>query len=123
LKKLEKPARQIKREIHYALDCRRNGSVFLVQRAQDESLMPGMWELPEMASREIAQARRLTRNDPANELVLRLRHSITVTQYAVRVSHVAAPAGIAGKWVVKDRIESLPLTGLARKILRAAKVI
>jgi A/G-specific adenine glycosylase len=123
LKKLEKGAPQIKREIHYALDCRRSGSVFLVQRAKDESLMPGMWELPEMAGSEIPHAHSLTRNDPGNEVVLRLRHSITVTQYAVRVSHIAAPAGIAGKWVVKNRIESLPLTGLARKILRAAKVI
>ncbi len=39
--------RQNKREIHYAL-ARRNGSVFLVQRPDDASLMPGMWELPEI---------------------------------------------------------------------------
>ena len=122
LETLKKGARQSKKEIHYALDCR-NGRVFLVQRAKAESLMPGMWELPEMVSSEIAPGPRLARNDPGNEVVLRLRHSITVTEYAVRVKRRAAPAGIAGKWVVKARIESLPLTGLARKILRAAKVI
>jgi A/G-specific adenine glycosylase len=122
LKKLEKGAGQRKKEIHYALDCR-NGSVFLVQRAKDESLMPGMWELPEMVRGEIAPGPGLTPNAPGNEVVLRLRHSITVTEYAVRVKRMTAPAGIAGKWVVKARIEGLPLTGLARKILRAAKVI
>jgi A/G-specific adenine glycosylase len=122
LKKLEKGARQIKKEIHYALDCR-NGSVFLVQRAKNESLLPGMWELPERGSSEIAREQRLARNDQGHEVVLRLRHSITVTEYAVRVKHTAAPAGIAGKWVETDRIERLPLTGLARKILRAANVI
>jgi A/G-specific adenine glycosylase len=122
LKKLGKGARQIKKEIHYALDCR-NGSVFLVQRGKDEALLPGMWELPERGSSEIAREQRLARNDQGHEVVLRLRHSITVTAYTVRVKHTAAPPGIAGTWVVKDRIERLPLTGLARKILRAAKVI
>src|SRR5207247_7235440 len=40
-----KKSRQVQREIHYALD-RRNGSVFLTQRAADIRLMAGMWELP-----------------------------------------------------------------------------
>ena len=44
-----KPAQQKKREIHYALD-RRNGEVFLIRRPPDASLMPGMWELPELPS-------------------------------------------------------------------------
>ena len=38
-----------KREIHYALNCRKR-SVLLVQRASSESLMPGMWELPEVVA-------------------------------------------------------------------------
>lgn len=46
---LAKPARQRKREIHYALDLR-DGSVFLVRRPRDASLMAGMWELPEIAA-------------------------------------------------------------------------
>jgi A/G-specific adenine glycosylase len=133
LAKLEKPTRQTKREIHYALDCR-DGSVFLVQRAKDASLMPGMWELPEMAvdrtGKRIPHELKLIRNDKragGNEKgdrgVLTLRHSITVTDYTVRVQQTAAPDGSAGRWIAKDRVESLPLTGLARKILRAAKII
>jgi A/G-specific adenine glycosylase len=125
LEKLEKGTRQIKKEIHYALDCREE-SVFLVKRPTDVSLMPGMWELPEMS--EIPRELKLTRNDKTTNgkgmrAGLTLRHSITVTDYTVRVRHAKTHDESAGKWVSKDRIESLPLTGLARKILRAAKVI
>lgn len=111
---LQKPAkspRQRKREIHYALH-RRNGSVFLVKRQSDASLMPGMWELPELSS-----------SNGTGEPYLTLRHSITVTDYVVRVSQAAASEGSSGRWVPKNRIATLPLTGLARKILRAAQVI
>jgi A/G-specific adenine glycosylase len=102
---------QKKRSIQYALD-RRRGSVFLVKRAETASLMPGMWELPEITGA----------NDEA-EACLTLRHSITVTDYSVRVMRSAVTDGTAGRWVPKSRLSTLPLTGLARKILRAVKVI
>jgi A/G-specific adenine glycosylase len=108
--RVPKPA-QKKQEVNYALD-RRNGSVFLVKRAAGASLMPGMWELPEVSGAN-------SKLRPA----LSLRHSITVTDYRVRVLEGAAPTGTIGRWVPKSRILTLPLTGLARKILRATKVI
>lgn len=111
LQKPEKSPRRRKREIHYAFH-RQNGSVFLVKRKKDESLMPGMWELPELSSA-----------NGTGEPCLTLRHSITVTDYVVRVSQGAVPDGSDGRWVPKGRIATLPLTGLARKILRAAQVI
>jgi A/G-specific adenine glycosylase len=106
-----KPARQRKREIVYALDCR-NGSIFLVKRSRETTLMPGMWELPEV-----------TGANGTPEAWITLRHSITVTDYTVRVTQRSAPAGVNGRWVRKSRLLALPLTGLTRKILRAAKVI
>jgi A/G-specific adenine glycosylase len=117
LAKLEKGTRQTKKEIHYALDCR-NGSVFLVRRAKDVSLMPGMWELP-----EIPHSLKFTRNDKGAGIMLTLRHSITVTDYTVRVHQTEASDRESGSWIVKNRIAGMALTGLARKILRAAKVI
>ncbi len=106
-----KATRQRKREIHYALDCR-DGSVFLVQRPPIVTLMPGMWELPEVASAN------------ANGRVhLTLRHSITITNYRVRVMAGPAPMTADGRWIARARLTKLPLTGLTRKILRAAKVI
>jgi len=95
-----------KAEISYLL-TRRNGSVLLRQRPHDFTLMPGMWELPECALRRSG-------GDP----ILRLRHSITVTDYTVLVFDGAAKRLQEGKWVSLNDVERLPLTGLTRKILR-----
>jgi A/G-specific adenine glycosylase len=127
---LEKNGRQIKREIHYVMDCR-NGSVFLVQRAKNASLMAGMWELPEVRAggQQIPHGLASNRNDKGGRLYgsdgpwIELRHSITMTDYRVRVEKGSAPEDVNGQWVRESRIPSLPLTGLARKILQKAKVI
>jgi len=106
-----KTATQKKREIHYALQ-RRDAEVFLIRRPADASLMPGMWELPE-----------LTGLNGATELFLTLRHSITVTNYTVRVWQSAPPSDIGGKWISLQRLDRIALTGLARKILRKAEML
>jgi A/G-specific adenine glycosylase len=108
---LAKPLRQIKREIHYALD-RRDGHVFLVQRPRDASLMAGMWELPEIARPQNSTAPAFT-----------VRHSITVTDYTVHVWRKSAPGGASGGWVTIDKLPKIALTGLARKILRKAGIL
>jgi A/G-specific adenine glycosylase len=103
--------RQKKREISYVLD-RRKDSIFLVKRPATASLMASMWELPEIPAGKANCRPSLT-----------LRHSITVTDYQVGVLEVEAPRGTTGSWILKSRLLKLPLTGLARKILRATKVI
>jgi A/G-specific adenine glycosylase len=130
-----KAARQTKREIHYALDYRsnigRDGAVFLVQRARDARLMAGMWELPEVLPRTRKKlAPRPVRNDKnkngdrrsdhANKLLFTVRHSITVTDYAVSVWRADVPTGARGEWIATNRLAKIALTGLARKILRKA---
>jgi A/G-specific adenine glycosylase len=102
---------QRKREISYLLASRKR-SVFMVQRPKESSLMPGMWELPEVQG-----------NSHTNGTCLTLRHSITVTDYTVKVVRGRVSTTTDGKWVEEDRLLRLPLTGLARKILYAAKVI
>jgi A/G-specific adenine glycosylase len=111
LQRTEKPLRQEKREIRYAFDCR-DGSIFMIKRPKTAALMPGMWEFPEIADANGTAAAWLT-----------LRHSITVSDYVVRVMQRPAPEGAEGRWVQKSRVTNLALTGLARKILRAAKII
>jgi A/G-specific adenine glycosylase len=103
-------SRQIKREISYALACR-DGAIFMVKRPKTATLMPGMWELPE------------TSVNGTTASWLTLRHSITVTDYLVRVMQSLPPDGVDGRWVPKSQVTALPLTGLARKILCAAKII
>ena len=104
-----------KREVYYLLS-RRNGSVFLVQRAAQASLMPEMWELPETVSEKKAEATN-------TQLLLSLRHSITVTDFRVHVLQRRKPPEAKGRWVACSRLSELPLTGLTRKILRKAKMI
>jgi A/G-specific adenine glycosylase len=103
-------SRQFKRELTYGLG-RRNDSVLLVQRPEDRSLMPGMWELPEIARPHVP-----------GEPLFSLRHSITVSNFTVRVMALAPPTP-RGTWVRHSRLSTIPLTGLAKKILRRAEII
>jgi A/G-specific adenine glycosylase len=104
-------AKQKKREIIYAL-ARRDREVLLVQRAPEASLMAGMWELPEVPA-----------VNGTHETLLELRHSITVTDYSVRVIGWDATHAPRGKWFAESRLGTVALTGLARKILRRSGLI
>jgi len=103
---MPKGARQKRREVHYTLN-HRSGKVFLVQRAANATLMAGMWELPEIS----------TPSDRAKP-AFTVRHSITVTDYTVHVWRDVAPNLRSGKWIPRDRLSKLAITGLTRKILR-----
>lgn len=85
------------------------GAVFLRQRDPGNSLMPSMWELPEATQPD------------GGEPMLRLRHSITNTNYEVRVWR----GGISRDAIAipRARLRRLPLTGLTKKILRKVGMI
>ena len=75
------PKKMRNQQIAYALLCRnRSGAtqVLLQRRPMSASLMPGMWELPEVEP---------MRDDECDEerVEITLRHAITVTNYRVRV--------------------------------------
>src|SRR5208283_1355834 len=101
---------QKKREIQYSMPCR-NNEIFLVQRSRDASVMASMWELPERADRN------------GSSPSFTLRHSITVTNYTVRVWRESPPEAVDGKWIPVNRLGRVALTGLARKILRKAAIL
>lgn len=105
------PELRRKREIYYSLRTRTN-RVYLVCRPKTESLMPSMWELPECCA-----------HNGDHETVLTLRHSITVTDYLVRVVRNHVSELPAGRWIDHSELSALPLTGLTRKILRAVEII
>jgi A/G-specific adenine glycosylase len=92
-------------------------TVLLSQRAAQASKMAGMWELPELSE---AVAEKIASQEKPLAL---LRHSITDTNYEVRVVGAAArdlPVELrrGGRWVPRAELSGLALTGLARKVLR-----
>ena len=106
------PNRQVRKEIWCALN-QRDGHIRLVQRPGKSSLMPGMWELPLLQQ---------PHRTPAFAPWRTFRHSITITDYTVHVRRISHPAA-KGKWIPVANIPHLPLTGLTRKILKAAGII
>ena len=110
-------------EIAYLLATRKQGTatqVLLRKRAANASLMPGMWELPETSLESVD-------GQPA---LLRMRHSITTTNYYVRIHaerqsttplrmpSADAPGKDGSMWIHTSQLGSLALTGLARKALQ-----
>jgi A/G-specific adenine glycosylase len=132
------PSAQKRKEIWCALE-QRDGHVRLVQRSRKESLMAGMWELPQWAAapRKICHPERpggsaategsrgtLRSSDSSHWRTF--RHSVTVTDYTVHVVRGATPAAHTykrAKWIAIDNIANVPITGLTRKILKAGGVI
>ncbi len=99
------PRRQVReiRSITLGLS-RRDKQVFLTQRSRSISLMPGMWELPEVQTNGCAP-------------LAQFKHSILNTDYDVFVFASETPVE-NGRWIEQSRLPRMALTGLARKILR-----
>jgi A/G-specific adenine glycosylase len=111
----------------YLLSLRKSGTatdVLLEQRASDASLMPGMFELPPLPQDAVE----------GREPLLRLRHSITNTNYYVQVFAARGPQDRALRravpaaktdlhWMRTSKLASVPLTGLARKVLQRLDVM
>ncbi|RRA47943.1 A/G-specific adenine glycosylase [Acidipila sp. EB88] len=101
----------VARSVAYALVVRGTDpvrEVLLRQRPAGASLMAGMWELPELNEVPLE-----------GEVVLQVKHAITVTNYAVRVVRLGQRLALAEeRWVLGREVAGLPLTGLARKVLK-----
>jgi A/G-specific adenine glycosylase len=104
-------APQLKRQIAFVL-ATDDGCVRLVRRPKHVSLMPGMWELPSCEA-----------IGNTDEVLFSVKHAITVTDFNVRVMRSKGVPSREGRWVKISRLNTLPLTGLATKILRKARII
>jgi A/G-specific adenine glycosylase len=111
----------------YLLSLRKQGTVtevLLQRRAVDASLMAGMLELPPLPEEAVT----------GREPLLRVRHSITNTNYYVQVFAARSARdrslmkSLVGReatleWVRTSRLAGQPLTGLARKVLQRLDVM
>lgn len=128
-KTLPRP-KMLSREVAHALAVRTSGKVrrsggavrevLLEQRSADNSVMPGMWELPALRSAKVPEAdRRMT-----------VRHAIMQVNYYVRIRTVfeddidalTVERGIR-RWVPLDEAVNMALTGLTRKVLMRAHLL
>jgi A/G-specific adenine glycosylase len=119
------PSRKMRiRQVAYALVRREHAGatqVLLQARPLSASLMPGMWELPEVNVDDSDEER----------LEITVRHAITVTNYRVQVlrfsEREATPRWAAREnprqWTDCSELGRLPLTGLARKVLRRLQIM
>lgn len=118
------PKKMRNRQIAYALLRREHPGatqVLLHHRPPTASLMPGMWELPEVEMRE----------DDHDRVELTLRHAITVTNYRVHVLRFTEQEATLlwptqkapQQWIKSSELGSLPLTGLTRKVLRRLQIV
>ncbi len=113
-------ARMKSQDAGYALVIRSSGGyreVLLEQRGPEQTVMTGMWELP--ALREIQV--------PKEKLRLAVRHAIMQVNYSVRIMTVfeddvveLTVASDRRQWVRLRDVATMPLTGLARKVLMRA---
>lgn len=98
-------------ERHYIL-IRRGARVYLRQRPATAARLPGLWELPMPAEPPTAPPLATLRHSITN-------HAITASVYAVGAQDLEQEmAGERGCWFTRGEVAALPLTGLARKILR-----
>ena len=120
-----KRARMRSQDAAYALvlreseDAQAFPEVLLFQRSPDQTVMPALWELPSLSETHVPEARvRLT-----------VRHAIMQVNYTVRIRSVleeevgalTLPSG-ERNWVRLCDLETLPLTGLARKVLLRSRL-
>lgn len=94
---------RLKRTVSLGL-ASKSGQVWLRQRPKSASLMPGMWELPEVAANGHAP-------------LGRFKHSMLETDFEVTVYEAEEPIG-DGRWFREAGLGKVALTGLTRKVLR-----
>jgi A/G-specific adenine glycosylase len=117
----------LSREVAHALSVRTGQAagrfsreVLLEQRPETHTVMPGLWELPELKEAAV----------PESELRMTVRHAIMQTNYYVRIRTVFEDdidlfcvAGGARRWVPLGEAAAMALTGLTRKVLARALLL
>jgi len=103
-----------------AADRQQISEVLLEQRSAEQTVMPGMWELPRLTDAPIPEA----------DVQMTVRHAIMQVNYQVRVRTVleddvdalSVESGVR-RWVPLREAAGMALTGLARKVLTRAHLL
>lgn len=94
--------------------------ILLEQRAPEQTVMPGLWELPVLRDAAV----------PEPQLRLTVRHAIMQVNYYVRIRTVLeedidnlTTLGGLRSWVRLNKAAEMALTGLTRKVLKRAQLL
>jgi A/G-specific adenine glycosylase len=94
--------------------------ILLAQRPATETVMPGLWELPQLKRPGFAEA----------HLAFAVRHAIMQVNYTVRIRAVTAAESKTllkspahSRWIHISDAATMALTGLARKVLKKSHLI
>jgi A/G-specific adenine glycosylase len=99
-----------KAETRVVFWAEQDGKVLLWQRPPDSRLMPGFWELPELAQLPSAA--------PGRKLGA-FRHGITIHNYTFEVMEIHAPEDIDGcQWIASGDLHTLPVSTIVKKAQR-----
>jgi A/G-specific adenine glycosylase len=98
---------------------RAHREVLLDQRGEDQTVMPGLWELPALRETEVE----------GDQLRMAVRHAIMQVNYYVRIrtvfeddAEILTVPSDRRRWVRLHDLPAMALTGLARKVLFRAKL-
>jgi A/G-specific adenine glycosylase len=119
--------KMLSREVAHALSLRTGRTagqahreVLLEQRPASLTVMPGLWELPELKESAV----------PEEQVRLTVRHAIMQVNYYVRIRTVfeddveaITVAGGERRWVPLAEASGMALTGLTRKVLSRAHLL
>jgi len=119
--------RMLSREVAHALSVRSGSQpgeasreVLLERRPASFTVMPGLWELPTLLDSSV----------PEQDLSMTVRHAIMQVNYYVRIRAVSehdiktlAALGGERRWVPLSVAATMALTGLARKVLKRARLL
>jgi A/G-specific adenine glycosylase len=129
--KMPRRVPMLSRAVGYALSVRTGSAsagrrgpggreVLLEQRPAQQTVMPGMWELPLLIRPDV----------PQKDLRMTLRHAIMQVNYYVRIRTVfeediesMTVAGGERRWTPLREAAGMALTGLARKVLVRAHLL
>jgi A/G-specific adenine glycosylase len=99
--------------------------VLLKQRSSTETVMPGMWELPELHEADIRESVvRLTVRHAIMQVNYRVRIHIVINEELDRLVGSSEPKKLSDhlRWFPISELDTLPLTGLARKVLLKSRL-
>ena len=118
--KTQPRAPMVRKDVAYALVLRQapkqksEREVLLEQRAATETVMPGLWQLPQLRRPAVPKAKLLL---TVSHAIMQVNYNVMIRESEVRELADLAVENGERRWFLLAEAEAIALTGLARKVL------